>query len=174
MDHLREALNHCKYPKWAIDRVERRFSKSASEENKDSNTQGTADTNPNTNEVKIKGHIVIPYTQGLCENIKKICSKYGIQTHLKGNSTIKNFLVSPKDKEPIKNQSGAIYWFLCGDLACDEEYIGKTSKTFGEMFTEHLKGTLPYTLAQSQYRPHHHTGQLPSNREGGPWHCQSN
>ena len=27
---------------------------------------------PATNEAKNKGHIVIPYTQGLCESIKKI------------------------------------------------------------------------------------------------------
>ena len=25
------------------------------------------------------------------------------------------------------NQSGAIYWYQCGDLGCDEEYIGETS-----------------------------------------------
>ena len=58
-----------------------------------------------------KGHIVIAYTQGLCKSIKKICSKYGIQTHFKGNKTIKNILVSPKDKDPIENKNGAIYWF---------------------------------------------------------------
>ena len=83
-----------------------------------------AGTKPTTNEVKTKGHIVIPYTQGLCKSIKKICSRYGIQTYFKGNSTIKNLLVSPKDKEPMKNKSGAIYWLQCGDLACDEEYMG--------------------------------------------------
>ena len=58
-----------------------------------------------------KGHIVIPYTQGLCESIKKICGRYGIQTHFKGGRTIKNLLVSPKDKDPMVNQSGAIYWY---------------------------------------------------------------
>ena len=36
-----------------------------------------------TNETKTKGHIAIPYTQGLCENIKKICGRYGIQTYSK-------------------------------------------------------------------------------------------
>ena len=59
--------------------------------------------------VQSKGHIVIPYTQGLCESIKRICGRYGIQTHFKGGKTIKNLLVSPKDKDPMLNQSGAIY-----------------------------------------------------------------
>ena len=65
---------------------------------------------------KTKGHIVIPYAQGVCESIKKICSRYGIQTHLKGNSTIKNLLVSPKDKDPMANKSGAIYGSSVGIL----------------------------------------------------------
>ena len=57
--------------------------------------------------VQSKGHIVIPYTQGLCESIKRICGRYGIQTHFKVGRTIKNLLVSPKDKEPMVNQSSA-------------------------------------------------------------------
>ena len=96
-----------------------------------------------TNEVKTKGHIVIPYTQGLCKSIKKICSRYGIQTHFKGYSTIKDPLVFPKDKDPMVNKSGAIYWFQCGDLTCDDEYIGETSRTFGERFKENLKELSP-------------------------------
>ena len=59
-----------------------------------------------------------------------ICSRYGIQTHFKGNSTMKNLLVFPKD------------------LACNHEYIGETSRTFGERFKEHLKEPSPI---------HHHS-----------------
>ena len=116
-----------------------------SEESDDSNNQDTAGTKPTTNEVKTKGHIVILYSQSLCKSIKKICSMYGIQTHFKGISTIKNFLGFPKDKDPMENKSVAIYWFQCRDLACDEEYKGETSMTFGERFNEHPKGTLPCT-----------------------------
>ena len=86
---------------------------------------GTTGAQPATNEVKNKDHIVIPYTQGLCESIKKACGRYGTKTHFKCGRTIKNLLVSPKDKDPMVNQSGAIYWYQCGDLGCDEEYIGK-------------------------------------------------
>ena len=50
----------------------------------------------------------------------------------KGSRTIRNLLVSPKDKDPMVNQSGTIYWYQCGDLGCDDEYIGETSRTFGE------------------------------------------
>ena len=120
-DHLRKALTKCKYPKWALDKVEKRLNRST----RQVTDGGTTGAQPATNEVKYKGHIVIPYTQGLCESIKKICGRYDIQTHFKGGRTIKKLLVSPKDKDPMVNQSGAIYWYQCGDLACDEEYMGK-------------------------------------------------
>ena len=143
MDHLRKALTQCKYPKWALDKVEKRLNKSSREAIDGVNNQGTTDTQAVTNEVKTKDHIVIPYTQGLCESIKKICGSYGIQTHCKGVSTIKNLLVSPRDKDPMVNQSGAIYWYQYGDLGCDDEYIGETSRTFGERCKEHLKDSSP-------------------------------
>ena len=141
--HLRNALTQCKHLKWAWDKVERRLNKPYSETSDGANNQGITGAQPATNEVKTKGHIVIPYTQGLCESIKKICSRYGIQTHFKGSNTIRNLLVSPEDKNPMVNQSEAIYWFQCGDLSCDDEYIGETSRTFGERYKEHLKNPLP-------------------------------
>ena len=139
MDYLRKALTQCKYPKLALDKVERRLNRPSSEVIDGANNQGTAGAQRTTNEVKTKGHIVIPYTQGHCESIKKISGRYGTETHFKGSSTIKNLLVSPRDKDPMVSKSGAIYWFQCGDLTCDDEYIGETSRTFGERFKEHLK-----------------------------------
>ena len=143
MDHLRKALTKCKYPKGAFDKVENRCNKSTSKTNDGVNNQGTTGAQAVTNEVKTKGHIVIPYTQGLYESLKKIYGRHGIQTHFKGGSTIKNLLVSPKDKDPMVNQSGAMYWYQCGDLGCDDEYIGETSRTFGERYKEHLKEHSP-------------------------------
>ena len=107
------------------------------------NSQGTIGTHPTTNEVETKGHIAILYMQGLCESIKNTCGRYSIQTHFKGSSTIKNLLVSPKDKDPMVSKSEAIYWFQCGDLICDDEYKGETCRTFGKRFKEHLKDPSP-------------------------------
>ena len=148
IEHPRKVLTNCNYSKCALGKVEKRLTRSASVVNNGSNSQGTAGTQPTTNEVKTKGHIVIPYPQGLCKSIKKICERYGKQTHFKGNSTIKNLLVSCKDKDPMVNKSGAIFWFQCGDLTYNDEYIGETSRTFGERFKEHLKDPIPI---------HHHS-----------------
>ena len=52
-------------------------------------------------------------------------------------------LVKPKDKDPLYKKSGAVYWYQCGELLCDEEYIGETSRTLGEIYKEHLKELSP-------------------------------
>ena len=103
-----------------------------------------------TKECQVRVTLSYPTHKVFCESIKKICGRYGIQTHFKGGRTIKNLLVSPKDKDPMVNQSGAIYWYQCGDLGCDDEYIGETSRTFGERYKEHLKA--PSAI-------HHHSPQ---------------
>ena len=71
-------LPNANIPKWALDKVEKRLNRSSSEAIDGVNNQGTNGISATTKEVKSKGHIVIPYTQGLCESIKKICGRYGI------------------------------------------------------------------------------------------------
>ena len=106
MEHLMKALTNCKYPKWALDKVKKRLTRSTSEVNDGTNSQGTAGTQPVANEVKTKGHIVIPYTQGLYKSIKKVCGRYGIQNHFKGNSTIKTYCSPPRTKNPWSTKVG--------------------------------------------------------------------
>ena len=85
---------------------------------------------------------MVPYYSGLSESIKKIGSKYGVQVYFKGGTTIKNLLMSPKDKDPIQKQSGVIYRYQCDRVDCDE-YTGESSRTFGERFRKHLKPPSP-------------------------------
>ena len=63
---------------------------------------------------------------------------FGIQVHFKGGQTIKDLLMTPKDKGPITNKSGVIYRFKCSEDGCEEEYIGESARTFAERFKEHL------------------------------------
>ena len=89
------------------------------------------------------GYITIPYIRGLGEGFKHTCSKYGIQVHCKGNSTIKQELMKPKDQDPEENKSGLIYSYRCQDIACDEEYTGETGCKLGERTKEHFKHPSP-------------------------------
>ena len=61
-DHLRNALTKCKYPKWTLDKVEKRLNRSTREVRDGVSNQAAQ---PVTNEVKNKGHIVTPYTRSL-------------------------------------------------------------------------------------------------------------
>ena len=119
---------------------------------------------PNLAPMKLKIRVILLYPthKGFVKVSKKIYGRYGIQAHFKGGRTIKNLLVSPKDKDPMVNQSGAIYWFQCGDLGCDEEYIWETSRTFGERYKEHLKApsAIHHHSCQTGHATNHNNFQI--------------
>ena len=131
-EHLHQALKKCQYPTWALNKIKHRMK-----------NPGTRRTNNNNNSITQKSFIVVPYYAGLSENIQNIGRKFGVQVHCKGGTTIKNLLMAPKDKDPMLKQSGVIYRYHCDRVDCDEEYIGESSRTFGERFKEHLKPPSP-------------------------------
>ena len=91
---------------------------------------------------------MIPYSQDIGESVKNICKKHGVDVHFKGGQTLKNILVSPKDKDNITSKSSVIYSYTCGEIDCDEEYIGESGRTFAERYKEHLKAPSPIFLHQ--------------------------
>lgn len=52
-------------------------------------------------------------------------------------------MVSLKDKDTIIKKSSVIYWFKCYKIESEDEYIGESSRTFGERYKEHLKTPSP-------------------------------
>ena len=134
--HLEKVLTKCKYPVWALNRVKIRM-KTPAHENQQKNKScmtGNQKQNP---------YIVVPYYKGLSESLKRTCQKYGVQVYFKGGNTIKSLLMAPKDKDPLMKKSGVIYRYKCDRVECDEEYIGESSRTFGERFKEHQKAPSP-------------------------------
>ena len=81
--------------------------------------------------------------------MKNICNKHGVQVHHRGGNTIKGLLMAPKDKDHITMKSGIIYRFKCHRVDCDDEYIGESSRTFGERFKEHLKPPPQYMTTRT-------------------------
>ena len=67
--------------------------------------------------------------QGLSDSYKTCCKQYGIDVHLKGGQTIKDHLMSPKDKDPINKKIGesATGLTLTG-VDCVEGYIPKSAR----------------------------------------------
>ena len=73
----------------------------------------------------------------------EVCYIYGVQVYFKGGTTIKILLMVPKDQDPIQKRSGVIYSYKCDRVECDKEYIGESSRIFGDRFKEHLKAPSP-------------------------------
>ena len=134
--YLQKALQRCKYPAWALNKVKIKSKCSANKKRRDTTKTGQDNRNQ-------KPYMVVPYYRGMSENLKKVCSRHGVQVYFKGGNTIKNLLVAPKDKDPIMKKSGVIYRYKCNRVDCDEEYIGESSRVFGERFKEHQKAPSP-------------------------------
>ena len=137
-DHIQQALTLCRYPRWALNRVEKKTRVLKQPKN---HGKGLKDNNTKSNIRRT--HITVPYSRGLSESFKNTCKKYGIQVYFRGGKTIKNPLVAPKDREHITKMSGIIYRYKCDRVECDEEYIGESARTFGERYKEHLKCPSP-------------------------------
>ena len=114
LQHLEKVLRQYKYPKWAINKV---LQKQQHQQKDTTNKRHTSSGQP----TKKKCHIIVPYSQGICESFKTICHKYRVQVHFKGGTTLKNLLVSPKDKYTITKKSSVIYWFKCDKIDCEGE-----------------------------------------------------
>ena len=89
IEYLREVLTKCKYPTWALDRMEYK------------NYQQNKPNTSNSSNNKSKGYIVIPYIQGLLKAFKTSVVSMACK-HYKGNRPLKNILVVPKDKDQIQ------------------------------------------------------------------------
>ena len=140
LEHLEKVLIGCKYPRWAIKKILQKQLHSQEKTNRKKQHPSVQ---------KKICHMVVPYSKGIGESFKNICKKYGIQVYFKGGKTIKNLLVSPKDKDNTKKKSNVIYWFRCDKIDCKEEYIGESSRTFEVRYKEHLKAPSPINEHQN-------------------------
>ena len=71
------ALSTCKYPDWAINRMKLKIG-----------APKTRNNNSNRNsKTTYRGHITVPYNEGLSKSMKNICKRYGIQAHFKSGKT---------------------------------------------------------------------------------------
>ena len=91
--HLKNALKKCKYPTWALNRIQIKTKK------QDRNQVPTTRTN-----IK-KSYIVVPYYSGLSDSIKNIGSKFGVHVYFKGGTTIKNLLTKIQSRSKVESST---------------------------------------------------------------------
>ena len=131
--HIQKVLTSCKYPGLAVNRMKMETKAPVKPKNNNNNNNNNNNKDTNSKIINRKGHITVPYMKGLSGSIKNTCKRYGIQVYFKGGKIIKDLLVAPKDNEHITQKSGIIYRYKCDRLECDEEYIGESARTFGEV-----------------------------------------
>ena len=85
----------------------------------------------------------MPYFKGFSESCKNIWSKHGIKMHFKWDKNTRDLLVTPNGKDTIFQMSRVIYWYKCGSVDCENEYIGESGRNFAERFKDHLKALSP-------------------------------
>ena len=65
-----------------------------------------------------------------------MCAKYGVQTHFKGNKTLRQVLVKPMDQDPKEKKSGAIYSY---QLSPDQfNIIGREEQDLSRLIKESI------------------------------------
>ena len=88
-------------------------------------------------------YTLVPYMKGLSETCKNICRRHGIDLHFKGNNTIRQLLVHPKDNDDILKKEWGDIQVQCDRWDCGVEVIGESGRKFAERFREHLKSPSP-------------------------------
>jgi len=87
--------------------------------------------------------VVLPYIKGTSEAFRRIFGIYGIRVCFKPMRTLRQLLVSPKDKTEKKDTVGPVYCTPCQGKTmrgqCSESYIGETERSLKTRFLEHRR-----------------------------------
>ncbi|XP_072041200.1 uncharacterized protein [Amphiura filiformis] len=126
LQHVKRSLSICGYTKWAWNTP---HSKKVSPKPK-----RRTDNPP-------KGHITLPYVQGVSEAINRKIRQAGVTVHSKPANTIRSMLVSPKDKPQKLERTGSIYQIKCGD--CPSTYVGESERALSKRISEHKRESSP-------------------------------
>lgn len=137
MEHLKEVLSVSGYQKWAW------------------NLPGSNITRPRSSSMATtpsRGHVSMPYVQGVTEALSRRVRKLGVSVHPRPINTIRGKLVRPKDKTNKLDNSGVIYKIDCED--CPETYIGETKRNLRKRVNEHKRENSP--VGAHMLENHHH------------------
>ena len=69
-EHIQQALSLCKYPRWALNRIEKKTRVHTLSRNK-----GKRLTDNSTKSITRRTYITVPYSKGLSESFKNTCKK---------------------------------------------------------------------------------------------------
>lgn len=85
---------------------------------------------------RVTGHplVMLPYTAGDSEDIRRVCRRYGMQVIFRSGQSLHSVLSKVKDPLPVEKQSKVVYRIPC---RCGKAYIGETKKRLETRLKEH-------------------------------------
>ena len=102
--------------------------------------------------------ITLPYVRGLSEAVCRVLAPLGLKVSFRPNTTLKQLLVRPKDRNPTEELAGVVYQVPCAN--CPASYVGQTGRCLGKRMKEHRKAVEPgdctnSALAEHAWSHHH-------------------
>ena len=124
----------------------------------------------NTEHQEDEIRIVIPYTKGMSEDIRRVCRGYGIKVVFRSAPTLRNKL-TVKDQLAVEKESAVVYKIPC---SCGSFYIGETVRRLGTRVKEHREACIHGNTKKSAVSEHAWTYQHPHHVDQGwgPGHRQ--
>ena len=148
--HIVSALKNCGYPEWSVHKVQQQM---RTKKNTTSHTKKKQE-----NEEKSRGHITIPYVEGLSERLSRSLRKCNIGVSFRPEVTLRKLLVHPKDKQKDQDRTGVVYKVDCKN--CPKAYIGETSRKLSIRLNEHkgdiIKNASQHVRTRSTRTHDHH------------------
>ncbi len=123
-NHLKKVLSLAGYPKWPCDKP-----------------AVSSKAVPTRGKRSVKGHVTLPYVQGVTESLAHILRTADIMVHMCQHKKIRVLLVAPKDPTDKMEQARVIYAVKCG--GCDSGYVGETSRPLKKRIMEYQRDSSP-------------------------------
>ena len=101
--------------------------------------------------------VMPPYTEGVSEDVRRVCMKFGVKVIFRSGHSLRSMLTKVKDPLLMEKQAKVVYRIPC---SCGEVYIGETVRRLETRVKEHRdacqKGALEKSaLAEHAWKNHH-------------------
>ena len=94
-------------------------------------TRPTANNEPTQ---EFESTAVLPYIKGVSEVLRRCLQQQGVRTVFNSDTTLRSYLVRPKDALEPGKQDGVVYKIPC---ECGKVYIGETGRAMQDRIKEH-------------------------------------
>ena len=78
--------------------------------------------------------VMLPYTEGVSEDIRRVCRKFGLKVVFRSGLSLCSMLTRVKDTLGMEKRSKVVYQIPC---SCGKKYIGETVRRLETRMKEH-------------------------------------